>query len=165
MAENKCAICLACVDDESAPILTISGYGMPRYLCPECEELVDTASGERDLEKIDAAISELASRMTKSVNVDDQCTFDAVKDILDASQERAERIKDGTWDFSGEEAGQTDGENEGDELPPELCETDEDRILDKKDEESLKKFDKIVNWISIAIGAFALAFFIWRFFF
>ena len=46
-----------------------------------------------------------------------------------------------------------EGESSFDEIPEELQETEEDKELDRREAEKQKKFDKIMNWVSlIAIG-------------
>ena len=80
-----------------------------------------------------------------------------VKELLSAAMERAELIKSGEYDFASDE-----DEAELEEIPEELLETEEDRALDRADEERTKKFDRVFNWIAgFAIGA-AAAFLIYR---
>jgi hypothetical protein len=64
------------------------------------------------------------------------------------------KIKEGTYDFSADEKmKELEEEASFDEIPEELQETEEDRELDKRDAEKQKKFDEIMNWVSlIAIG-------------
>ena len=40
---NICSICGKPIERDDASVLTISGYGNPRYICDECEEQMDVA--------------------------------------------------------------------------------------------------------------------------
>ena len=72
--------------------------------------------------------------------------------MVDAS-ERAKAIKDGSYDFALDE--QAD-EDEMDEIPEDMLESEEDVEKDKQDEEKLKKFDKVYNIILIVLGVVTL---------
>ena len=72
------------------------------------------------------------------------------------SAERAQKIKQGNYDFSLDEIADADSEDGFDDIPEELRETEEDRLQDEKDAELLKKIDKVLNWLWIGVGAFAV---------
>ena len=92
-----------------------------------------------------------------TASLGDRESLATVKEILESAIERAELIKSGEYDFSSD----TESEDSY-EIPEELLESEEDRELDRMDEEKNKKFDKIFNWVAgIAIGA-AAAFLIYR---
>ena len=55
MRKKICAICAKEVERDELPILTI-GAGVPRLLCPECSELLDTATLGKDFDEIKDAM-------------------------------------------------------------------------------------------------------------
>ena len=84
-----------------------------------------------------------------------------VNSVMKAAAERANLIKEGKYDFSLDE--EPDEEEEGfDEIPEELLETEEDKELDRQDEEKLKKFDKVYNVIIAVALAATAGIIIWR---
>ncbi len=156
---KKCAICDKEVEIENAPILTMGAYGVPKYLCDECAGDLDCATLGTDYGEISAAIERVGNKMS---NFDpDGQTYMTVSKIMENSAARAKAIKEETYDFALDEE-QKNEDDAFDELPEELLETEEDRELDRRDEEKQKLFDKIFNWISLgAVGA-VLLFIIWR---
>lgn len=141
-----CSICHAEVKEEMPAVLTVSGYGKPRYLCAACAERFDTVTLGREPQRIAEAMARISSDLA-AVGAEDETTCEAVCEILDAARERAERITAGTYDFSEDESGAEDGE-----LPEELLETEEDKALDRAEEEKNKRFDRILNWAWLVIG-------------
>ena len=57
-----CSICGKAIEREDAPVLTISGYGNPRYLCDECSAEMDLAMSSRDPEEIEATVKVLGDK-------------------------------------------------------------------------------------------------------
>lgn len=158
MSTKNCCTCLARIQNEDAPVLTMGAYGTPKLLCDDCAELVETANYGKDYDSIVEAMDRLTEKMSAS-NVDDRVTVATVTEMLAASAERAQKIKDGTYDFALDE----ERENEGiDDIPEELQETEEDRLLDEKDAEANAKFDKILNWMWIGFGIAAAGLIIWK---
>ena len=96
--------------------------------------------------------------MSKS-NIDDRVTVATVTEMLADSAKRAQKIKEGTYDFSLDDAEEAEG---FDEIPEELQETEEDRLLDKKEKAANEKFDKFMNWMWIGVGIGAAGFLIWK---
>jgi hypothetical protein len=154
---SKCAICFNEVDSENAAILTMSGYGTPRYLCPDCEADIELATTSTDYKEATGAMERLSTKATRS-NPDKQ-TFAALTEILASAAERARAIADGTYDFSEDTAEQTE---ELEEIPEQLLETEADAEADRRDEARLKKFDKIFNYVAGVILAGFAAVLIWR---
>ena len=151
MAGNKkCVICGKIITEESPAILTVGVYGDHGCICSECQALFDTATLGREYEKVAEAIETLCKIMVDSSP--DSKTFGVASAILSDAAERAKKIKAGEYDFSLDES---KDEDELDEIPEELLETEEDRALDKRDEEREKKFDKVFNYVTI--GVFAAA--------
>ena len=153
---RKCAICNKEVTRPDAPILTMGAYGAPRCLCDACDAELATATEGREYADILAAIEGIGKRVADSSHMDRE-SLATVKELLDAAGERAERIRRGEYDFAEDEAGE-----DAYEIPEDMLEVEEDRELDRQDEERLKKFDRIFNWVAgILIGASA-AFFVYK---
>ncbi len=153
----KCAICFSQVDAENAAILTMSGYGNPRYLCPDCEHDIDLATSSESYEEAAAAMERLSNKVTRS-NPDKQ-TVETVTHLLADAAVRARSIADGTYDPEAEKG---DVEESFDEIPEDMLETEEDIAAEERDAEKLKKFDKVFNWISGIVFAAAALVLIWR---
>lgn len=159
MAERKiCSTCLRLIESEDAPVLVMGAYGTPKLLCDDCAKLIDTITLGTDPEEIEKSMQTLTDRMSAS-NVDDRFTIATVTEILNDSAERAQQIKAGTYDFALDEAVDEDAM---DDIPEELRETEEDRLLDEKDAEANAKFDKILNRLWIGVGVLAACFVIWK---
>ena len=147
MTENnrKCCLCTAPIGEDAA-ILVMGGFGYPRCLCSECEADVDEVSGSRDYEKIVDAMNRIGKKLTD--HAPDDLVLGAINDILKTSAERAEKIKDGSYDFSLDGEDTSDGES-FEEIPEELLETEEDKLLDEKEAKEKEKLDKLFNWITV----------------
>lgn len=159
MAERKnCSTCLTRITNDDAPVLIMGAYGTPKLLCDECAALVETITLGRDYDEITSAMQTLTERMS-AANIDDRFTVNTVTKILSDSAVRAQKIKEGTYDFALDE----EVEDESfDEIPEELKETEEDRLLDEKEAEENAKFDKLMNKTWIIVGAVAAGYIIWR---
>jgi hypothetical protein len=153
-----CVICNKEFSSEEPKILAMGAYGNPKVLCDDCAELVETMTYGKDYDTVVAAMESLTQRMSAS-NVDDRVTVATVTEMLSECAERAQKIKEGTYDFSLDEEKESEGM---DEIPEELRETEEDRLLDEKDAKANARFDKILNWLWIAFGILAGAVIIWR---
>lgn len=153
---KQCAICDAKIDREDAPILTVGGYGIPRYLCDICASELDTATTSRDAAECADAIGRIGEKMA---NFDpDGATYKNVCAILDSAKERASLIAEGKYDFSLDEK---DADADED-IPEELQESEEDRALDAKDEERQRKENEIFKWIYIGMAIGAVVFIAWK---
>ena len=138
----------------------MSPFGNPKLLCEECEADIETVTADRDYDKIVSAIERLGLRVSDSQTIDAQ-SYEAVKNILETAGDRATAIKNGTYDFSLDEAAEE--EEEGyDDIPEDMKETEEDAELDRKDEENMKKFDKVFTWVAIAAFAAVGVFIVYR---
>ena len=151
----KCAICSVHIENENPHVLTVGAYGTPRCLCDECAGDFDIATGAESFDEISLAVDRISKKMTDSDP--DAITVKTVSDILKDAGERAVAIKDGTYDFSLDER----ESDEPDELPEELREDPEDVLLDEKEAEKNKRFDKIFNIASIVTFAILGIFFIY----
>lgn len=150
----NCALCGREITNEEAPVLTMGGYGVPRYLCDNCAEQIDVATTSTNIDHISAAIKALGAKLSATDH--DNATMSAMTEILDGAVKRGSEIKEGTYDFSLDE-------NETEELldiPEEMLESEEDKILDEQDEKKNEKMNSVFNWITIilfaALGAFAI---------
>ena len=144
---KTCALCLQSVDTEEADILAMGGAGTPRYLCDACSHDIELAITGKDYDEI---VTELAP--------DDTVTQDTTTLLLVNAAKRAKDIREGTYDFSLDDV---DEITEFDEIPEELRETEEDKELDRAEEEAANKLDKILNWVWVAVLVGALGFMIW----
>ena len=155
----KCVICNRAFDGGDPAVLTMGAYGNPRYLCEECAQDLDTVTLGKDPEEISLAMGKIVDYI--SANDVDKQTFDTVNEILLSAKERLEKIKDGSYDFSLDEADADDGEG-FDEIPPELTELESDKELDRIDEEKYAKIDKVLNVVTIIVAVLVGAFVVWR---
>ncbi len=152
-----CSLCGKKITNENAPVLTMGGYGIPRYLCDECAEEIDTATESRELESIAEAIESLGKKLNGSDH--DEATSQTMTDILNASAERYKAIREGNYDF---EADEDNNEQELEEIPEEMLESEEDKLLDEQEEKKFKKYEKILNWVSAIVLGGLGAFLIYR---
>lgn len=158
---SKCSICQRAIAEEEPKILSMGAYGTPRYICDECSADIDEVTLGRDYEKIAATMDKIGKLLADSNP--DKGTFNTVNSIMKDAAERAKKIKDGTYDFSLDEEDCDTGDDEGfDEIPEELLETEEDRELDRRDEEKSRKFDKFYNWVLTGVIIGAAGFIIWK---
>ncbi len=160
MGKKLCSVCLSAVEREDAPILAMGAYGTPRYLCDKCIADIECMTLGRNYDEIAAAMERVSTSVAEK-NIDDPVTVSTVKDMLEYSAKRAKDIKDGTYDFSLDEV-EPDKDGESlEEIPEELLESEEDKLLDKQDEERENKLDKILNWVWLAIIVGVVGFFAW----
>ena len=165
--QKLCCICNKIVDSDTAPILTVGGYGNAKYLCEECSSDLDTATSARDFNTIKSAMDSIGDKMRKN-NIEDELVIATVGELFVGAKKRANAIKDGTYDFSADEAGEVvsdDGSSTPEEgiesleefdIPEELRETEEDKQLDAEEKKQGVFYDKIFNWISLGIIVAAL---------
>ena len=144
---HYCSVCQKDFDCETPSVLTMGRSMTPRYICPECEALMDQALCERDVTLAREAIAALGARLAAS-DSDDAPVILAVTSHLDAAKVRANAIERGEYDFTLDE-----NPTEEFELTEDLLETEEDRELDRRDEEEMEKVNKVMNYVTI--GAFA----------
>ena len=155
---KNCSTCLTRITSEDAPVLIMGAYGTPKLLCDDCAALIETITLGRDYDEITAAMQALTEKMS-SANIDDRFTVNTVTKILSDSAVRAQKIKEGTYDFTLDEQ---EDEESFEEIPEELQETEEDRLLDEKEAEENAKFDKFMNKLWIVIGIAAAGYIIWK---
>lgn len=156
MEYKKCAICSAIIENEEPAILSIAGSGYVRYLCDGCAADMDEATLGRDFSSIEAAMDRIGKHLGDSKP--DNGTFKIVSGIMKRAADRAKAIRDGSYDFA------LDEEDSGnmEDIPEELLETEEDKLLDEQDAEKQKKFDKIFERIAIGIFSVVVLFLLWR---
>ena len=154
----KCCLCGKIIEREDAAVLSMGAAGNPRLLCDECEALLDTATLGKDYEDIKAAIEQIGAHMLE--RDPDGVTYSMVNEIMVSATERAKAIKDGSYDFSLDDQPKDDGGL--DDIPEELLESDEDKELDKVEDEKMKKFDKIYNFVLIGACVTFAIFLVWK---
>ena len=154
----KCCLCGKIIEREDAAVLSMGAAGNPRLLCDECEALLDTATLGKDYEDIKAAIEQIGAHMLE--RDPDGVTYSMVNEIMVSATERAKAIKDGSYDFSLDDQPKDDGGL--DDIPEELLESDEDKELDKVDDEKMKKFDKVYNFVLIGACVAYAIFLVWK---
>lgn len=149
---------MAPLDSENAAILALGGYGNAKYICDECDELLNNATRGREIAEINTAMDALSCRMRRA-GIDDTFVLKTVDSVLKEARSRRDRIARGDYDFSAEE--QKDGEIE--EIPEELRETEEDRLADERELEEAKKWDKVITVVSAVVFSAVLIYFLYRF--
>lgn len=135
----------------------MSAIANPRLLCNECESDFENATLSKSPDEITAAIENIGKKLVDANN-DDELVLKTVTEIIEDAAERCELIKNGVYDFDNDKV---DDVEEG-EIPEELQETEEDRELDRKEEEARKKTDKFMNYVTIGALIAALGFIIYR---
>ena len=157
---SKCCVCQVEIEkEEDAALLGMGVAGIPRYLCDDCDKLIETAILGKDYDEIGSAISRISHLMADGNP--DGVTYDIMSVLMLRASDRAVAIKEGTYDFSlDEQPTELDGGLE--EIPDELKETEEDREKDRIEEEKAKKFDKIYNYFLIGLGIAFVGFVIWK---
>ena len=149
MKEEKkmtCAVCIANIEDDNAAVLTMGHYGHPRLLCKSCEELIETALRSKEPTEAEAAMARLGEIVGNN-SIDDEAVTEAVEDVFKIATERAEAIKNGTYDFALDEV----EDNSFDEIPEELLETEEEKAEKEREEKSNKKFDKVMDIVTAVV--------------
>ena len=156
-----CALCLRETDLEQPPLLTVGGYGTPRYLCEECASDIDIATKDKEYDSAIAAMDRVAKKMATAKTIEDEVSVNAIREIFSSANERAEKIRDGIYDFSEDEQSEEDSF----EITEEYAETEEDKELDRIDAEKQRRFDKIYGWVAVGVLALTVGFLIYRFLF
>ncbi len=143
--EKTCSLCKASVDSETATLLTMGGFGNPKYVCDECDADLNLATLGKEPAEIFSAMDRVSKKMLKS-DVSDELVLATVGEIMMGAKERAEQIKLGEYDFSADEISEAD-----EEIPEELLESEEDKKEAEEIEKKNKKAEKITNIICIAV--------------
>lgn len=154
-----CSICKKDIEEESPAVLTMGRSMSPRHLCGDCAALLDTATTSREVDTIKEAMGHLGETLAAS-GCEDGAVISTVNDLLESAGARLSAIEEGSYDFSLDEQSEEEFE-----ITEDLMETEEDRELDRIDEEREKRFDKILNWAWLGIGICFVAYLVWFFFF
>ena len=161
MKNRICTVCLNRIEEENPNVLVMGAYGNPKCLCEHCSADMDTAAFGKDPVEIENAMDRVAKRLADK-NIDDKLTVSTVSELFASYAKRAAAIKRGEWDFDAEQEELSSPEEE--EIPEELRESEEDRLLDEKDKKESEKLDKVLNWLFfgtlIALGFIFVWFFI-----
>ncbi len=159
---ERCCICGCQLTAEHPPILSFGHFGNPRYLCDGCAERLDTVTLGKEYEAIRDAMEKVTADY-EAIGADDPVVTEALENIYEKAKPRAEKIADGTYDFS-EDILAEETEEEID-VPEELTETEEDKMRDSEEEEKRKKSDHIMNIVTGVTLAALIGFMVWFFFF
>ena len=151
---HYCSICKCDFESETPSVLTMGRSMTPRYMCPECEGLMDEAITSREVEKAREAIAKLGEILAAS-DSDDAPVILEVTSHLEGAKKRANAIEAGTYDFALDE-------NTGEEfeLTEDLLETEEDRELDRQEEVAEERMNKVLNWAWVGVGIAVVAYFV-----
>ena len=153
---KSCSICKAAIEAENPSILTMGGYGNPRYVCEDCDKEIERMLLSHDTVEIAESMKTLGEHLSR-IGCEDTAVIDTMEKMMAQATDRAKKINNETYDFSEDEM--ESEEEELVEIPEELQETEEDRALDERDAEIEKKWDKVMNWVwYISLGLFAAAF-------
>ncbi len=145
---KRCCICKKEIDGESAPILTMGGYGNPKQLCEECDAHIATVTESLDADQIGSGIAALGMALTQG-DTDDPQIITIVTEILEEAKNKKDAIENGSYTPEEE-----DEPEEEFEITEDLMETEEDKLLDEEEARVSKKVDTITSWIA---GAFFIA--------
>lgn len=162
--EKLCSVCNAKIDTEKAAILTMGGFGNPRYICEECEKELDILTKGKTHEDIKNAAEKLSGKICAN-NIEDSLVMETIDSIFAEAKIRAEQIKNGEYDFENDNIDCTDGAS--DDIPEELLESEEDKQLDRIESEMAQENEKrmkIVDLIfGIVFGSAVLAYIVYLF--
>ena len=134
----------------------MGGYGNPKYICDECAEDLDAATTSHDYDAVKSAMDSIGEKMSRN-NIDDELVIATVGELFINAKQRAKAIKAGTYDFSTEEqmteqvAPETAEDGEEFDIPEELRESEEDKELDAAEAKKSAAYEKILNWVSLAL--------------
>ncbi len=152
---HSCSLCGRGIVSSEPAILTVGAYGIPKYICDDCAGAIDDMTTSRELDKIAAAFDKIGSAISKNT-ASDGTVNRVITDIMNGAKSRAERIKDGTYDFAEDE---TD-DDVPDEIPEELLETEEDIAELERQNKRDQKIDLITNIVLVVaivgLAAYAL---------
>ncbi len=147
---KACSICKSEIESENPSVLTMGGYGNPRYVCERCDEEIERMLLSHDPEEVREAMKKLGDHLARN-GCEDNAVIETMHGMMNRAGARAKEIDEGVYDFDKDAAAQP--EEELVEIPEELQETEEDRALDEKEKEAEKKMDKILNWAWVAVFA------------
>ena len=156
--DKICCICKRPIESEDAPILAMGAYGSPKCICEECESSIEVATHATDADEATEAIRKLGEALTVG-NTGDPQVIETVNAIITEAGERAEAIRDGSYDFADDE----ESDEPEFELDEDMLESEEDRARDEKEAKTNKIVDTVTAWICGAILVAAVVFFILNF--
>ena len=153
-----CAVCGSEVESEEPAILTVSGYGNPRYLCEECEESYNVLINSIDRDELNSAVEKIYEHINRR-GVDDDAVLNTTSEIIETAKARMESVKLGTYDPNEKE--------EEEEIPEELLMTEEEIEEEEEENKKNEKLEKILNIITytgFGIAAAVMLYFFIRMF-
>lgn len=171
MSDKKrhCSLCYGAAPEDAA-ILTVGRLGNPRYLCEECDALLEKVTGGQRYEEIKEAWDALSEKIAEAAN-EDQVVEEALAEVFTNAKERADKIKEGTYDFSLDEEETSDEvETDSEGLAfglddPEVELTEEQKAEQARKEKLEKQINTISNWVCGGIFVGVLLVLLWYIFF
>ena len=154
---RRCSLCGKETENNDSQILTLGAYGNPKYLCDECAEDIEEMCSGREYEGIKSAFKRVYDKFAANPILDETVN-NTLHSMMSDAQIRANKIKDGTYDFSLDEQEQDGFE----EIPEELLETEEDLELDRKERIKNEKIDKVLNVLFVLIIVAVIGFVAYR---
>lgn len=145
--KKVCSVCLCDIEREDAPVLTMGHFANPRLLCDGCAELIETALRSHEPSEAEEAMKRLGESVSANA-AEDRAVLEAIEDIFKEASSRADKIRRAEYDFALDEQ---DGFDGFEEIPDELLETEEDRKKTEREEETNRKFNKVMDIITAAI--------------
>ena len=143
----SCTLCRTKHEGESEAVLFVNKYGVPRCLCPRCEDLIAKATSEDEATATEARHT--LGKITEGMR--DRDAMQVLRDVLDGKAS----------------ADETEEDLEILEEYEELALTEEELAEEERlEEEERRKDNSFLSWLPvILIGAAAVGFLIWFFFF
>lgn len=155
---GKCCVCQRPCDETTSPILYMSGAGIPRCLCDDCDKNIENATHSKEPDSIKSAIASLG-RALEDGETGDMTVIAKINEIIAVADERREKIEAGEYDFA------LDEEDEGEDfvLTEDMLETEEDKQLTEEENRRAKIIDTVTTWIMGILIVAAVAFFVIKF--
>lgn len=156
---KHCCICKKTIENESeSPVLVMGAFGNPKCLCPICDLDFCTATTSHDPDEAIDAAKRLGDSLTAG-NTGDPQIIELVNETIINAGTRAEKIREGTYDFSLDEEDAT----EEFDITEDMKETEEDRLKTEEEERTNKLVDTITSWAFGVVLVAALVYFIIKF--
>ena len=154
---DKCCLCKKNIENEEAPVLSMTAAGRPRYLCDECAALLDTVTLGKECEQIEEAMDQVSRIMAK--NEPDGVTYSIISKIMVDAAVRGKLIKKGVYDFARDELPY---EDELEDIPEDLLESEDDAKKDEIEAKKNERFNKVYNIILYTLLGLTAGVVIWR---
>ena len=111
---KNCSICKAEIENENPSVLTMGGYGNPRYVCENCDAEIERMLYSQVPAEAQAAMKQLGDHLAR-IGCEDNAVIDTMQEMMRRAGERAAAIEKGAYDFSEDAAEEGEEENEVDD--------------------------------------------------